>query len=388
MVASIAATWLHDVEVLTGRLISAVFADIPESTDYETVTYDDLENGCRSYLTRVLALLCNDPERAHEDDVAWSIGRRRAEQGVPLEASLRTFRLGGRVIWEALLERTAVDSIDPRELGAAATAMWTVVDGQSSALSSSYRRAQLEQQRRDDQHRHALIEELLAGHATAGGYCQQIADQLEIPIRGDYLIVVAELVANGTPALRSPQTVLAALGVHSIWHVRTDRLVGIVPLEGHDPQFVFGHLHPLARGRATSTSTPHGLAGIPLAHRLASIALRTLATDTVALVPVEERYPESLLLSSPEVGLRLVNSWLGPVLALPAPERELLLETLTAWLEADQSASIAADQLFCHRNTVLNRLRRVSELIRRDLSGRRAHVEISLALTALELPAM
>jgi hypothetical protein len=305
---------------------------------------------------------------------------------------LRTFRLGGRVVWEALLERAgeaggagggAVDSaVDARALGAAATAMWTVVDGLSSALSTSYRRTEAEQLRRDDQRRHALIEEVLAGRPAG----RRVAEQLGVPTGGAYLVVAADLDADGTAALRSPQTALAALGVRSVWHVRADTLVGFVPLEGHDTGFVLDRLRPLARGRAAVAPAPRGLNGVALAHDLAVLALGTLPRDQAGLVRVEDRHAESLLARSPELARRMVDAWLGPVLRLAPRERDVLLETLTAWLEADRSAGVAAERLFCHRNTVLNRLHRVSTLVGRELTGRQAYVELSLALTALALP--
>ncbi|TQM03007.1 PucR family transcriptional regulator [Pseudonocardia kunmingensis] len=377
----VAAAWLPDVEVLTERLVTAVFTDNPEWTDYRRVPPEDLRDGCRQYLARVLVLVAEGrPGDADDDPVAGPIGRHRAEQGVPLEVMLRTFRLGGRVVWEALLERAA--PVDVAALGAAATAMWTVVDGLSSALSTAYRQAEAEQLRRDDQRRHALLEEVVAGGTTG----QRVADQLDLPLDGGYLIVVADLDADGTAALPSPQTALAALGVRSVWHARTDTLVGLVPADGHGPPFVLGALRSLARGRVAVARTSHGLAGVATAHRLAVLALGTTPKGSAGVVCVQDRYPEALLLRSPELTRRIVESWLGPVLRLAPRERDVLLETLTAWLEADRSAGVAAERLYCHRNTVLNRLHRVTELVGRPLTGRQAYVELSLALSALSLP--
>ena len=104
------------------------------------------------------------------------------------------------------------------------------------------------------------------------------------------------------------------------------------------------------------------------------------------MLPVDERYPQCLLARSPEIGHRLVEARLGPILELPAKECDPLLQTLAAWLEADRSASLAAERLYCHRNTVLNRLQRISALAGRELTGRQAFVELSLALSVLELP--
>ncbi|MFC4942962.1 PucR family transcriptional regulator [Pseudonocardia sp. GCM10023141] len=387
MTRPLATAWLADVETLTARLMAAIFTDNPEWTDYRPVPRADLQDGCRRYLARVLELLGGARDMDESDDVAEQIGRQRADQGVPLEAMLRTFRLGGRIVWEALLERAAAAQVEPRAVGAAATAMWTVVDGLSSALSTSYRRAQSEQLRRDDQHRHALMEEVLAGHATDGGFGQRIADQLQLTIGGSYLVAVAEVDAGGSAALHNPQTALAALGVRSLWHARVDSLVGLVPLEGHDPRFVLDRLRGVVRGRAAVATTSRGLADVGVAHRLAAVALGTMPTGVTELVRIEDRYEQSLLLMSPALRSRLVHDWLGPVLALPTKDAALLLETLTRWLEADRSAGVAAERLYCHRNTVLNRLHRITTLVGRDLTGRQAFVELSLALSALDLPA-
>ncbi|MGH8964073.1 MAG: PucR family transcriptional regulator, partial [Actinomycetes bacterium] len=382
--ASIAKAWLPDVDVLTDRLVEAVFTDNPEWTDYRQVPAEALRDGCRRYLTRVLELLGDERAAgvADDDATAGQIGWQRAEQGVPLEVMLRTFRLGGRVVWEALLERADGTPVDAEVLGAAATAMWTVVDGLSSALSSSYRRAEAEQVRRDDQRRHALVEEVLAGRPVG----HRDAGQLRLPASGPYLVIVAGLDADGTAAVRSPQTALASLTVRSVWHARAHSLVGLVSLADHGDRFVLDRLAPLVRGRAAAAGTSRGLAGVALAHDLAVVALGTLAEDHVGLVRIEDRFAESLLLRSPELGRRLVDAWLAPVLRLPPRERAVLLETVTTWLEADRSAAVAAERLYCHRNTVLNRLQRLSTLVGRPLSGRRAYVELSLALSALDLP--
>src|SRR5690606_13037153 len=65
--------------------------------------------------------------------------------------------------------------------------------------------------------------------------------------------------------------------------------------------------------------------------------------------------------------------------------RDVLLTTLETWLECDGSAARAADRLFCHRNTVLNRLRKIEQLTGRTLTRPGDLVELALALSALRL---
>nr|WP_242680649.1 helix-turn-helix domain-containing protein [Nocardioides sp. IC4_145] len=109
--------------------------------------------------------------------------------------------------------------------------------------------------------------------------------------------------------------------------------------------------------------------------------MRTLGGEP-GVATFDERLPEALLLTAPEVAGRLVAVWLGPLLALPAAESEALLDTLEAWVASGGSATTTAARVHCHRNTVLNRLRRVSTLLARDLVDAVPPVELALALRA------
>ncbi|WP_433869531.1 PucR family transcriptional regulator [Saccharopolyspora sp. CA-218241] len=382
---ALARARLEDLPALTERLMAAIFTDNPEWTDYSPVPREDLWDGCRRYLERILQILSGAVGGPDGDDVAAAIGRRRAEQGVPLEVMLRTFRLGGRIIWEELVDQAHQEHADPDSMLGVATSMWTVIDGLSSTLSTSYRNTELEQVRRDDQRRHALVEDLLAGRARDIAFAQRTAKELDLPPGGDYLAVVAEMQPDGAFALRGHQDALHALHVRSVWQVRADTLVGLVALEQHDKNLVLDALRPLARARVAASPVVRGLAEAGLAHQLALTALGTSSHGVAELVTLEERYPEALLVQSPDLAQRLLESRLGPVLALPVRERDMLLDTLTAWLEENCSTANAAVRLHCHRNTVLNRLHRITSLIGQPLWGRSAYVSLSLALSALRL---
>jgi hypothetical protein len=369
-----------DIPALTDRLISEIFTDNPEWTDYSTVARADLVDGCRRYVTRILDLL-GAPATAFDDEVAASIGRRRAEQGVPLEAMLRTFRLGGRIVWEVLLDKA--DELAPGEIRAAGTGLWAVIDALSSSLVTSYRNTELEQLRSDERRRHALIEDLLAGRAHDTTFAARAARELNLPAGSAFLVVVAcgesGAVHTGTEAA------LAAVGIRSVWHDRVDSTVGLIAVERHDVASVLRRIEPHIRGRAGASPAVGGLAQVGTAHGWALLTLQTLPRDATGLVPLHERFQHALLVRSADLTDMLVTHTLGPVLALPAAERATLLATLAAWLTHDCSAAHAATRLHCHRNTVINRLHRISTLLGRPLEGRRDYVELSLALAALDL---
>ncbi|MEV3962126.1 helix-turn-helix domain-containing protein [Nocardia sp. NPDC050193] len=380
--AELVAACRGDIHVLTERLIAAVFTDNPEWTDYSAVTRVDLRDGCRRFVTRVLDLIDEKGREAERDDVAAAIGADRAVQGVPLEAMLRTFRLGGRIIWEALLDRAGtISAADFREIG---TAMWAVIDGMSSALVTSYRGAELDRVRFDERRRHALIEDVLAGRGRDALFANRASRELNLPVTGDYLVVAAR--GDAYPLRLGTETALAAHGFRSVWHDRGDSTVGIIALEHHSAVQVKTILAPLVRGRAALSPAVTGLAEVDAAHMLAALALDTVPEDARGVVTsLHDRYPEALLLRSPDLARLLVGRLLGPILDLPTKERDLLLTTLRVWLAEDCSAAHAAPLLHCHRNTVLNRLQRAATLLGRPLDGRRYHLELSLALTARTL---
>jgi hypothetical protein len=382
----LAEALLTDVEVLTERLLAAIFTGNLEWADYARVPRDDLRKGCRDYLTRVLEVLGGRVEGpTPDDDVVASIARHRAGQGVSLEVMLRTFRLGGRIVWEALLERADRMGVAPGHVLDAGTATWTVIDGLSSALSTAYRNSELERVRRAEQRRNALVEDLLDGRGHEPGFAARAALELNLPEGGDYLVVVGEVRPDGVPLFAGPQTALNALGIRSLWQAKVDTVVGLVALEHRDPAEVLPRLAVLTRGRAAASCAVSGIAQVGLGHALALVALGTMPKDRAGLVPLDERYPEALLVRSPELARQLAARSLGGILDQPPEDRDMLLRTLSAWLEEDRSAAHAATRLHCHRNTVLNRLQRITALTGRPLHGRRAYVELSLALSALEL---
>jgi hypothetical protein len=219
--------------------------------------------------------LLSDP--AHRPDpldaVAAGIARHRATQGVPLEVMLRTFRLGGRIVWEALLGRAEAVGVAPGVVLDAGTATWTVIDELSSALSTSYRDSEQERVRTDEQRRNALIDDLLDRCSGDVGSAGRVARELEMPVGGGFLVVVADMRPDGTPALVGPRNMLDALGLRSVWRSKIVIRIGVIALEQHDPGGVVVRLRTLVRGRSAASSVVPGLADAGAAYVEALIAL-------------------------------------------------------------------------------------------------------------------
>ncbi|MGW6841687.1 PucR family transcriptional regulator [Streptomyces sp. NPDC054958] len=329
---------------------------------------------------------------------ARAVGALRAEQGLPLASLLRTHRRGGRLLWQSLTEAvTAHDRAALPGLLPGASVLWDVVDQMADAMTESYRRTETAHGDRDRERRAALLDVLLDGAdgpSATEEAAAAAAAQLGLPERGRFAVVVLAAEGPGTPsAPPAPPAPSAApapapgSGVASaprvLWRFRADGEVGLVELGHHPLESVRDLLAPLGvrAGVGPVVTAP---AELPRAHRLAALALRTVPeSEGPRTALLDERLPAALVAAQAELAGRLRQVVLGPVLALPAEDRRTLLTTLGTWLACQGSTTDAAQRLYCHRNTVSNRLRRVEQLTGRSLSDPRHVVELALAHAAV-----
>jgi hypothetical protein len=312
---------------------------------------------------------------------AREVGRRRAAQGIPLEAVLRAYRLGGQVTWEALLKVSAQAGgrHDTLLLQVAGT-VWRINDGECAALAEGYRDEQRRLAGVDEETRRRVLDGLLDGRGDDPSFVRSAADVLAMSLDGRLMAVVALPAENGEPGLDGVGPELLRHGVRSVWGTRSGAQVGLIALGNLGPAEVRGRLEALTTGPVGVSAPVDGAGAISSAYRLAETAARTLPRTTRRVVTIDERLPEALLSNSPEISSRLVGQTLGGLLALPAEEREVLLDTLAAFLASDGSPTRAADELYCHRNTVMHRLRRIEQVTGRKVADPRARLQWQLAL--------
>ncbi|TFV61803.1 UNVERIFIED_ORG: PucR family transcriptional regulator [Bacillus sp. AZ43] len=312
---------------------------------------------------------------------AREVGRRRAAQGIPLEAALRAYRLGGQVIWEALLDvsRRSSGAHDTLLLEVAGS-VWRTNDAECAAVAEGYR----EEQRRlagvDDSARQQILDGLLEGRGGDPAFVRTASELLALPLDGRLVAVVALPEPDGSPSLDAPTSRLLKRGVRSVWGTRNGAQVGVVALGHLDGCDVTAWLQAMTSGPVGVSPVVEGAAAAGSAYRLAETAARTLPTDSARVVTIDERLPEALLSNSPEISSRLVGQSLGGLLELPGDEREVLLDTLQAFLASDGSPTRAADELYCHRNTVMHRLRRIEAVTGRKVTDPRNRLMWQLAL--------
>ncbi|MFE5090027.1 PucR family transcriptional regulator [Streptomyces sp. NPDC056638] len=400
---ALAVALVPQIDELTRRVVADIHAHSGTYASGAPVSRDDLWEICRDNLLRALEDFGGLPPSGGDFEyAARETGRRRAEQNVPLDTVLQAYRRGGRVMWQVMAEHlratraggtggtggagrgqdpAGVVAGDPDAELDMAGAVWETIDRYSLVMAESYRLTQLEMQGRQDTRRVALFEALLDGRGDDPAVAAAASAALGVPVHDRYVIVVA---AQDPAAPPNPAPVLDGHGIWSFWRPGSGRYAGIVRLAAGES----GVLLDLLRHRtgATAGVSPEfdRLAQAGRALRLAEQALRTLPAGSGEAAAFDDRLVEVLLVGRPEIAERIVTTQLGAVLDTAA-ERDALLSTLRVWLDSGCSAARAAELLYCHRNTVLNRIGRIAELTGRSAESGEARLGWALALRALPL---
>jgi DNA-binding PucR family transcriptional regulator len=117
----------------------------------------------------------------------------------------------------------------------------------------------------------------------------------------------------------------------------------------------------------------------------ALVARRCLPAGAVGVTAIDDDPVAALLASSVETSTEVSRLLLGAVMELPDVEQQTLLATLATWLATNGNSTETGRLLFCHRNTVRNRLARLEQLSGQSLEDPRSVARLFVAVEALRL---
>lgn len=385
-VADLAVSLAPRVDVLTDRLVEALFESDEAYREQRLVPLDELRASCRANLLEALNALAQLPERdAGLLEHARRTGRRRADQGLPLENLLHAFRLGGRILWEGLLEECRARPRPPLdELTEGAVLVWDVNDIHSWEVAEAYREAEELVLSRQASRRQTLLHSMLSGLAGEED-AVFAAEVLDLPETGSYVIAVADVRGTAAPSARALAGLLAGRGLRSEWVRRSDRLAGLIGLRGQPVATLVEWLAGAGDLRLGLSPAIAELTQVATAYRQAELALRSIPAHRAEVATLDDRLTNALLAASPDLARRLAQRLLGPVYAASPAEREVLLRTLRAYIAARGGVAAVARGLSCHRNTVFNRLARIHDLTGLAPGDPLDLGQLALALLAVDL---
>ena len=382
-VSAVGERLLTRVDRLADELTAVIRTAEPFYDAGTAVPAEDLRGSVRDNLVYILSRLAGRPSPGL--GAPRATGRRRAEQGAPLPAILHSYRVAGTFIWSAILDE-ANDEESAAALLPAASELWSIMDELSSSVTDAYRDTVADRARSNAQTRNAMLDVLLRGDGGDGSRLWESAATLRLPHQGTFVVAAAPAPRPGVEAIPHAEEALRTRDIRSAWRVEIDAHVGVVVLTRRTGIDVLcARLAELAGG-PVGLSEPYGnLEQTPAALRQARLASAAATPGSHEIVRYE-RVPIAVLLAgAPDAAATVARTILGPVLALPATECDVLLGTLRAWFDEDGATSVAAEKLHVHRNTVRYRLRRVEELTGRNLTRPTGIAELHLALEAARI---
>lgn len=376
-VRAISGALLPDADEFGREIAERIRNEIPAYADEHTIAFETVVASTTANIRYVLGRLAGTPPTDH--DAARLTGEDRAASGVPYDAVLHAYRLGGRFIWELLVSRAPAEAQEV--LLRAAADIWAVTDELQEQVTAGYRSALATQIRRDGQRRSVLVGAVLGGDVGETDELWRSAGVLGMGRHGLFVVVSAECAAAGVEALREVEPLLRRKNLTSAWCLASDFQDGLVQLRPEvDVDALVEVLREPASGRVGVSAPFERLASAPDALREARTACLAGTPRSTEVLRFDAAPLPVLLATAPLQSEAMARSVLGELLDLPEEDRRMLIQTARVWLACAGSTSTAAKELHLHRNTVRYRLRRVEQLTGRDLAHPASTAEVYVAL--------
>jgi hypothetical protein len=377
---SYASRWGELVERLHGRvdeladLFMARVQEIPEYAS-STVGIQELRSTARETF-RLLVDGLRDKElqrsglKGDRDSlmrISLELGAKRARAGISPEALTSAVRLDFSILWEDLLQISEPE--DAALLTSRVDRVWRVVDEFAAHTHSSYSAERVRMAQEESNIRREFIARLFSKSELSAETISQASAALVTDPDARYSIVAAsgEAASNLRAMAQAPQA-SQRLFIHEFGgSTYVFWALGRASGGGRHPEKPVPVPLGIASVPCGYVESFSGLRALPAAARMAErLALLIQPTDRGPLTAAAAwaRLAKQQL---QDAGLDL---WAGLDAAL-APcrggERERLEETVRHFLSTG-NITTTAQALFCHRNTILNRLNRFQDLTGIDLA--------------------
>jgi sugar diacid utilization regulator len=367
---------------LAEESLRQIRADVPayRTIDDPALLADVTEHVAENHDALRASLVRGSPVTAEDLAFIRPHAALRARRGVPLQAFLHAFRIGHRVIWDAIAELADEDDDARAAALLCARLVMEFIDLASTHAAESYLEAQQLLLAEGDRVRRDLLEDLLAGREPAPGPRLTAARAAGLDAGGRCLLIAAVPVTTPDDeyALRVAASALArAVGgvLRPLTVVRQDEIVIVRSLDGQDACLLTDPVEQarnrLARdgaGLAIGISTAFdSTAGLPDAYSEACAAIESLGSDGGLMALPELSAFEYLTLRSDATAHRLLAPRVRRFVEEDAAAGSALIDTLVAYADANLNAKVAAQRLFIHVNTAHHRLARIEEKTGCDL---------------------
>ncbi|MFB7709126.1 PucR family transcriptional regulator [Streptomyces sp. NPDC056105] len=375
-VTELARRCLEDIDSLVGlwvecvRPVRASYADRVSEEEFRATAWEAFE-----FLLRTVAGL---PLSERIATVSERVGERRAREGVPLDSLLSAARLDFRVVWAALVDKAGEK--DRAELVTSAYHVWEAVERHVTGIMTAYQRTILDMGRRAADERRMWFSRLLDSEGRNPTVVRDAALALGFQADDRFLCVVAPPqyragLRRTATALRTAETPV------QLQEVASDLVLAVQLGRRTTAESVLALLQETPCGVASAAV---GLASVPRAVVLATATARVLPSDAAGPRRLEDSWLDVLVQRAEGFGRDLADDVLSGLdaEAVPAGETRRLLDTVRSHLAGTGSVADTAAALYCHRNTIQQRINRFAELTGRDVRRPEDAALVALALRA------
>ncbi|GGO86070.1 hypothetical protein GCM10011584_07540 [Nocardioides phosphati] len=371
---------------LTAAAYQTILERVPAYGAAEPVPAAELRRSVEENLRFLIGALSSDEGDEVDLRTPIATGQRRAAAAMPLPEVLRAYRLVFSTLWDALLARVraAEDPALSEALFVAATRLWQLADEHAVAMTEAYRATTSRMLVRDQRRRSALVEALFLGTGGTSS-CWEAASLLGLPPDCGFVVVAAETTGLAVESLADIEQRLAQRGLASAWRLMPALQVGIVATPGEREAELVTLLAEVGTSRIGVSPRYASVAETPRSLQLARAAISVQPRGSTGVHVFSSSPLAALMACDPAAADRLSLDVLGAALALPAEDRDVLLQTLHAYLDNQASAEQAARVLHCHANTVRYRLRRLTEVTGRSLQDPYQLAELAAASYAVRI---
>jgi hypothetical protein len=356
-------------EEIARQMVERIRDQVPAYATVNPTVFDRVTQlSTATALTISHALISHTPVRRGDIPIIREQAADRLRSGIDLESFLHAYRVALFFYWDSAMDEVARLRLTRAEGRSVGRFVLDSVDTITTHAAEAFLREDSRIRAAAGRAVFDLVDSLIDGRPISKDI-RSVAPGLN-PSRPAQVIVarITEASPDLGAALNTGLEVLEqslALGTaRPLGTVRHQEVVVIAP--GSPP---LSRLHSAVRAAGErdvqlsigTSDSPAGFPGIPDAYSAAALTLSYASPDRPVVTLAELRTLQLLLLSSGSVARQLIREKAAPLLALTERDREIAIETVTAFTTADMNVTSAAAALDVHPNTLRYRLTRIAK---------------------------
>ena len=366
-----------DLDHIAERFVAAA----SKAPDYATssVLASDIHATALESLGGIVRRLRRGPDAAEaaDDDelsaTAVGLGARRARAGLPLDALMTAVRLDFSVLWGELTR--IADHDDAPVLVTHAAELWSAVDAYAEQVRDSYLAEQQRSATEESARRREVVAHVFGPAVATSDGRARVLEGLGLETAEWFAVAVVH--AEDLGGMYDTMSTLRRQDFEAHVHTSGPESVVFWGIEG-TPEQQSRLLAPVLETRCGLVTDVRDVRGVAAAARTAAKLARALEPAERNALTVRTGWTRLARGSLADDGVDVRGHLEQALDAVRESDRSVIVRTVLTYLESGSVAEVA-EREYCHRNTVLNRLRRFADVTGFDPSRPRDAALISVA---------